>query len=655
MARLKKDLSIKIEASDDSDYVVGRTQQKHHREGQRSLAATSLNVKHRTSPRKQPAKRYCDSVTSAVGEPDCALKPTQKSVLGDSPRSKQVRLAPLNAVTLRKPLPTGPAPRLETESTRRVRNTTAKPSKRRHNAEISREPTPLHLSKDELSVDPLDDLCQIERDGASSDEVVELEVEESVWCGSDEDSSSEEELPSPRKLLSLPALTRNKETHSRTLPSSFETAILDSPESVTARRREASTKFGKPAINMPKSSCAESRSTSSSDKENFTAFLRFSPPRLHSPRRAPSSERPVTPPQSPSRSRLQSPSKTKTRVPNPPMRPSLDAFWDVDAVNDWHDQYSPQKVLKSPRKLKSIRDDASTSPSSSPHKGQSPSKRTKAEVGVKKSFEAGKHRLASDFLAELDRVVTQGKIGGLASATGGVKFVWSKTLNSTAGRANWRRETTKTRQLDGTTLTTHKHHASIELAEKVIDDENRLLNIIAHEFSHLANFMVSGIKDQPHGRQFKEWGRKCTQAFGDRGVEVTTKHSYQIEYKYIWQCSNEDCAAEFKRHSKSIDPKRQTCGSCRSKLVQIKPLPRKDTGNGTGYAAFVKTHFADIKRAMPGASQKEVMEAVGRKYRAGKAAREPPSDAAVVDPEPKKAAEVDKIARVLEFITLDDD
>lgn len=209
--------------------------------------------------------------------------------------------------------------------------------------------------------------------------------------------------------------------------------------------------------------------------------------------------------------------------------------------------------------------------------------------------------------------------------------------------------------LDGTTEVRHKHHASIELAEKVIDDENRLLNVIAHEFCHLANFMVSGVKKEPHGRQFKAWGRKCTEAFRNRGVEVTTKHSYKIEYKYVWQCSNEDCAVEFKRHSKSIDPKRHTCGTCRSKLVQIKPTPRRDAGTTTGYAAYVKTYFAEVKRSMPHASQKEVMEAVGKKYRAEKAKVDHVSGDGAVAKQDKGAHELDAVTQKLEVIVLDDD
>ena len=158
------------------------------------------------------------------------------------------------------------------------------------------------------------------------------------------------------------------------------------------------------------------------------------------------------------------------------------------------------------------------------------------------------------------------------------------------------------------------------------------------------------------GRQFKEWGRKCTSAFGNRGVKVTTKHSFEIEYKYIWQCCNEECGVEFKRHSKSIDPKRHTCGSCRSKLVQIKPVPRKtgENGQASGYAAYVKANFAAVRKSLPGASQKEIMEAVAKKYREEKRAKDPTDSTAGSNAGGRASDELDQVANALEVITIED-
>jgi predicted SprT family Zn-dependent metalloprotease len=182
---------------------------------------------------------------------------------------------------------------------------------------------------------------------------------------------------------------------------------------------------------------------------------------------------------------------------------------------------------------------------------------------AKRVFESFKNELATSFLAKPDQEITGGRISDLTKDTGGVKIVWNKTLRSTAGRANWRKEVSVKKSVDGVES---KHHASIDLAVKVVDGENRLLNVLAHEFSHLATFIISGVKDNPHGKEFKEWAAKCMSAFEHRGVQVRTKHSYSIGYKYVWECVN--CGQEFKRHSKSIDPQKHYCGSCKSNLVR---------------------------------------------------------------------------------------
>lgn len=607
----------------------------------------------RSSPRKETAVSYRHDVNLPFQSSDEAVRHTPKDTLRRKQAGKQIRLVPLKTL---QSSTAAFAARLPAKSFGRetgIQRSALSPKKK---AQASWQEVPQPWEPEALPV--IDDSAEA------------TEVEESIWCESDAASNdSDEELPSPGTFVKRPPKLRSpRKVPKGTAGSSDLSAML---RDLTISDF-SSTAAAPPLVKQKSTADLSSRPTSSSDKENNDkAILRFSPPRLHSPRKQQSTpERPITPPQtSPSKGRLQSPSKSRARLPTPPHRPSLDAFWNAETVNDWNDQYSPRKEWMSPKKLQLLRDDASQSPTTSPRKPPppSPTKRTKAELEAKRAWEARKHQVAVDFLAQVDQTVTGGQIQDLAASTGGVRFIWSKTLNSTAGRANWKRETTKTRQLDDSTTLTHRHHASIELAEKVIDDEDRLRNVLAHEFCHLCNFMISGVKDQPHGRQFKEWGRKVTQAFNHVGVEVTTKHAYQIEYKYIWQCSNEECAVEFKRHSKSIDVKRHTCGSCRSKLVQIRPAPRKGgVGAGAqanGYAAYVKLHFAETKRGMPTASQKEVMEAVGRKYRAEKEelARKQGSETAVdadevveIEPSPPKTAEVDKVARVLEFITLDD-
>lgn len=289
-------------------------------------------------------------------------------------------------------------------------------------------------------------------------------------------------------------------------------------------------------------------------------------------------------------------------------------------MNEWNDEYSPQKALK-PLKL----DDSPIKSSLqlfSPAKSRSPVKTAK----TKKAFEQVKHDIANKFLLELDEAMCQGQIAKLSDSTGGVKVIWSKKLNTTAGRANWKRETIKsgTASQPSSTTISYRHHASIELAEKVIDDEHRLMNVLAHEFCHLTTFMISNVKTNPHGKEFKAWAAKCTNLFGDRDIEVTTKHSYEIEYKYIWECEN--CGLEFKRHSKSIDPVKHRCGSCKAVLVQTKPAPRGGKESGTvkkvtEYQAFVKENMKIVREENPGSPQKDVMGLVAKKYKELKASK----------------------------------
>lgn len=90
-------------------------------------------------------------------------------------------------------------------------------------------------------------------------------------------------------------------------------------------------------------------------------------------------------------------------------------------------------------------------------------------------------------------------------------------------------------------LTPIPHYAKIELAERIIDDEYRLINTITHEYCHPANYMISNVRDKPQGASFKYWGQKCAEALEDHPlyggrINVKTKQTYKIDYKYVWVC-----------------------------------------------------------------------------------------------------------------------
>ncbi|OBT94662.1 hypothetical protein VE01_06177 [Pseudogymnoascus verrucosus] len=356
------------------------------------------------------------------------------------------------------------------------------------------------------------------------------------------------------------------------------------------------------------------------NSEEECPILTYDPPTSKASRKPAKKTIFTTPPPSPKKT-LVSPKKAP-RIPTATHSPSTDDFWKADVVNDWNDEFSPQKPLRS-LNLVPTPEDLTGSPRKAPA-----AKKDKALIERKKLFNENKHAIALSFLRELDSEITDGKVSALAASTGGISIIWSKKLNTTAGRANWKREAIRSRPLSPNLppTTTYRHHASIELAEKVIDDEDRLLNVVAHEFCHLANFMVSGVTNNPHGKEFKAWASRCSARFGGRGIEVTTKHSYEIAFKYVWRCCEVGCGLEFKRHSKSIDPKRHSCGLCKGRLVQTRPVPRAGAGEGVEkvmgeYQAYVKENIGRVRRENLGSPQKDIMALVGRGYRELKAER----------------------------------
>lgn len=179
----------------------------------------------------------------------------------------------------------------------------------------------------------------------------------------------------------------------------------------------------------------------------------------------------ITPPSTPPKPKLPSPSK-KLRIPPSPHRPSGDAFWSNEVINGWNDKHSPPKEFKFNRE-KSLcpisDDDPSFPPPSLP---LSPSKRNQPEIQRRKKFDLDKHELASSFVHQLDQKITNGQISSLASSTGGIHIVWSNKLKSTAGQAHRKEEPIFSESSDGVRVKTGcRYHAKIELAEKIIINE----------------------------------------------------------------------------------------------------------------------------------------------------------------------------------------
>lgn len=270
----------------------------------------------------------------------------------------------------------------------------------------------------------------------------------------------------------------------------------------------------------------------------------------------------------------------------------------------------------------------------------SPTKKEPKTLDVKKVFNKQKANLATAFVKEVDHKLTGGKITEALAHTGGIRIEWSKTLLKTAGLAEYRRATQDLTNKDGEVLSVGTYFGKITLADKIITDTckaeylnldpkdsgidicpDRLHNTIVHEFCHLANFILSGVS-KGHGASFKAWGRKASIAFSHLKVEVKTFHSYEIEYKYGWECVS--CKQMYYRHSQSIDVSKNACGECKGKLVQIKP-DVKAIIEGS-YEEFVKKRFAQMK-GLKGADGKamrliEKMKIIGAEWKQTKAKKE---------------------------------
>jgi ankyrin repeat protein len=88
-------------------------------------------------------------------------------------------------------------------------------------------------------------------------------------------------------------------------------------------------------------------------------------------------------------------------------------------------------------------------------------------------FDDVKHKLAYDFLSELDNKVCGGQIASKTARGGGVKITWSKKSKTTVGQANWTREKITCQSSEDASCQSvmYRHKASIDLSEKVIDNK----------------------------------------------------------------------------------------------------------------------------------------------------------------------------------------
>jgi len=188
-----------------------------------------------------------------------------------------------------------------------------------------------------------------------------------------------------------------------------------------------------------------------------------------------------------------------------------------------------------------------------------------------------------------------------------LEIVWSKSLYKTAGRTKLSKKYNKDSKK-------YIKIAKIELSYKVLDDIDKLRNTLVHEMCHVAVFLIDEIKEKKHGPHFKHWGEIVEGHYSD--IEVTTYHSYNINFKYRYQC--QECGHIFGRHSNSIDVNKVRC-ACKGKLKLMEKLkkdgtPYKERTPGK-YALYVKENYSKVRKANEGLSQKEIMILLAKEYK----------------------------------------
>lgn len=165
-----------------------------------------------------------------------------------------------------------------------------------------------------------------------------------------------------------------------------------------------------------------------------------------------------------------------------------------------------------------------------------------------------------------------------------IDIVWSRRLTSSVGMFACREGP---RTVSSSTLAHQRREIRLslplfeQLAARTPYAEQELLNTLAHEMIHQWQFDV--LKRRPdHGLEFL---RKMAQMNRSGEVAVTTYHTLEKEVmalsKFAWRC--QDCGRLYRRHRRTIQPKRHHCGSCRGQLQQLISPPQLSEDHPTPY------------------------------------------------------------------------
>ncbi|XP_054453839.1 germ cell nuclear acidic protein [Anoplopoma fimbria] len=170
-----------------------------------------------------------------------------------------------------------------------------------------------------------------------------------------------------------------------------------------------------------------------------------------------------------------------------------------------------------------------------------------------------------------------------------MSVTWNKKMRKTAGYC-----------ITGQERCGGNRYARIELSEKVCDSADRLRDTLIHEMCHAATWLINGVRDG-HGNFWKLYARKSTLAHPELPM-VTRCHSYDIKYKFQYQCTR--CQNTIGRHSKSLDTQKFVCALCKGQLVLLTSAKQRAP---TPFANFVKDNYGTVRQELSGQSHGDVM------------------------------------------------
>ncbi|XP_078403103.1 germ cell nuclear acidic protein [Cetorhinus maximus] len=208
-----------------------------------------------------------------------------------------------------------------------------------------------------------------------------------------------------------------------------------------------------------------------------------------------------------------------------------------------------------------------------------------------KNFKRNREELTQELYNLYNKSVFQQKLPEKLGIT------WNKKMRKTAGYC------VTGQKRDGAL----KRYARIELSEKVCDSAERLRDTLIHELCHAATWLINNVRDG-HGPFWKLYAQRSILIHPELPM-VTRCHTYEINYKYKYQCSK--CKNTIGRHSKSLDTQRFACALCTGPLVLLTSMMKDGTPakkDLAPFAKFVKENYGSTKKEHKGLQHAEVMQ-----------------------------------------------